>query len=393
MQIETLQLLREYELTGLLERICQGLELSPSQFKEAEAHYQAVGNWLSSGNDPLVQGGTIYPQGSVALGTTVRPLGRAEHDIDLVAHFARLAPVVQAAVLKAAIGRRLGENAVYRDMLEEKPRCWRLHYAGNFHLDITPSILNPLCQRGGDLVPDKKTMSWKPSNPKGYRDWFEERSELRPQLVDLKQFAEGIRAQIEALPAQTPLKGILKRTVQLLKRHRDLYFADRNPDLGPISVIVTTLAAHSYEACVRMGVYQTELQVVLDVVRHLPDAIQTYTAATGPLYWIPNPTTEGENFAEKWNLDTLLAESFFVWHRAAITDLEELLTSVGEDSVRGQLAESFGEKEMSASFNARTTAVTTARAAGLVAVAPNVGVGVATSPGSVRSARQTFFGR
>jgi len=31
-----------------------------------------------------------------------------------------------------------------------------LNYANEFHMDITPSIMNPECTNGGELVPDKE---------------------------------------------------------------------------------------------------------------------------------------------------------------------------------------------------------------------------------------------
>jgi hypothetical protein len=46
------------------------------------------------------------------------------------------------------------------------------NYAGEFHLDITPSIPNPGCPKGGVLVPDKAQQAWTPSNPKGYKTLF-----------------------------------------------------------------------------------------------------------------------------------------------------------------------------------------------------------------------------
>ena len=54
--------------------------------------------------------------------------------------------------------------------------------------------------------------------------------------------AEG-RADIEPFPAQSNIKGILRRIVQLLKRHRDIAFADVKEDIAPISIIITTLAS------------------------------------------------------------------------------------------------------------------------------------------------------
>ena len=46
---------------------------------------------------------------------------------------------------------------------------------------------------------------------------------------------------------QVGFKGILPRTVQLAKRHRDIHFQSLDPCLAPISVIITTLTSRSYE--------------------------------------------------------------------------------------------------------------------------------------------------
>jgi len=78
------ELLRESEIVGALEQICQALELTPSQHEEAKRRYEAVGAWLGQSEDLLLAQLTIYPHGSVALGTTVKPHSRFEHDVDLV---------------------------------------------------------------------------------------------------------------------------------------------------------------------------------------------------------------------------------------------------------------------------------------------------------------------
>src|SRR6185312_17164056 len=115
----------------------------------------------------------IYPQGSIALGTTVRPLATAEFDVDLVCHLPSIKSVSDAQSIKTLVGDRLKEHGTYKERLEEKQRCWRIHYANQFHLDITPSIPNSGCHRGGELVPDKVLKEWKPTNPKGYIAQFD----------------------------------------------------------------------------------------------------------------------------------------------------------------------------------------------------------------------------
>jgi hypothetical protein len=70
-------------LDDLLDLICVELQLTRTQFLDAEGKYQAIGRWLAEGNSPLAdQAIRIYPQGSMALGTTVRPRGHEEFDLE-----------------------------------------------------------------------------------------------------------------------------------------------------------------------------------------------------------------------------------------------------------------------------------------------------------------------
>ena len=51
-------------------------------------------------------------------------------------------------------------------------------------------------------------------------------------------------ATIEEVPTYE-LKTPLQRAIQLLKRHRDVMFAD-NPEVAPISMILTNLSGRAY---------------------------------------------------------------------------------------------------------------------------------------------------
>lgn len=386
--------LRKRELAGALERVCQALELTDTQEKLAEGHYTAVGEWLAGSDDPVLRGAAIYVQGSTALGTTVRPLGRDEHDVDLVCFVPELAPSMPPAFLKARIGDRLRQNGHYKPMLEEKPRCWRLNHAGEFHLDITPAITNPACNRGGELVPDKKLSSWKPTNPKGYRDWFKVRAKLQPRMRLRKDGLvedRGAQANVEPYPSPMAAKGVLRRAVQLAKRHRDVHFAKSNPGLAPISVILTTLAARSYAYCVASFEFDSELDLLQSIVRFMPVFIERRPGPGGVRWRIPNETTQGENFAEKWNADPALAAAFFEWHARLSADLDGLVDLAGLDRLTESLTKLFGDEPARAALDALTGVVSGARASGRLTVAPSVGLTVGAGAGSpVR--RNTFFG-
>ena len=170
----------------------------------------------------------------------MKPIGSQEHDVDLVAHVPDIDLAVSPALLKQRIGDRLRGNGHYAPLLKEMP-CWRLDYAGEFHLDITPSILNPECRSGGELVPDKTLKTWKASNPMGYRAKFERRAKLRPRIRSAfgKAFDSAVSdAQLEPYPEETRLKGLLRRIVQIAKRHRDIVFIDDKDGLAPLSIII-----------------------------------------------------------------------------------------------------------------------------------------------------------
>src|SRR4030067_1434608 len=153
--METADVLKKAQITGLLEGICQALELTDTQFRNASDRYESVGRWLSGADNPLLAGATVYPQGSISMSTTVKPLGQNEYDVDLICLVPGLTPAASPAALKSLIGARLRQNDRYAVILEEKNRCWRLNYANEFHLDLTPTIPNPACNHDGELLPDK----------------------------------------------------------------------------------------------------------------------------------------------------------------------------------------------------------------------------------------------
>jgi len=385
------EVLRQSQLTGILELICQQLELTETQRQSAENRYMAIGRWLAEDNSPALKTATIYPQGSVALQTTVRPWQQQEFDLDLVCHVMGASALTSPTALKQLVGDRLKANATYEQLLEEKPRCWRIIYADEFHLDITPSIRNPECPNGGELVPDKKLRQWKASNPRGYRQWFDELAALRPMVrleaVDMAK----VRAEVEALPGPSRFKGVLRRGVQLSKRHRDVYFSE-TPELAPISIILTTLAARSYAACVGSRTYETDLDLLRDVISGMPSQIEIRGEGRRRQYFVWNETTNGENFAEKWNSDARLAEAFYRWHSRALADLVGLESHTGLDSVRKHFGTALGEPLVAKAMSVLTERVGHARKAGRLAVATGTGLTVGGTRAGSTVRTNTFYG-
>jgi hypothetical protein len=387
------ELARKAEIFGLLEQIGETLDLTDTQYGHAQARSEAVGEWLAGSPDPMLTDMAVYVQGSIALGTAVKPIASDEYDADLVARTQGLMVTTSPAALKAAIGERLRENGRYAPILEEKQRCWRLTFAGDLHLDITPAILNPRCDNGGELVPDKKLSRWKPTNPIGYRELFERRAALKPRVRMAKAATDGARAdaQVVAFPAQTGRKGVLRRTVQLLKRNRDVFFQVFDKRLAPLSVIITTLAAQSYEYCVKTFEFDNAYDLLRATVSFMPVFIDVEVKRGERRWHVWNETTDGEDFAEKWNEEPDRAAAFFQWHTQLLRDIDRLVEVDGLDQLKKSLSTTLGSQPVAKAFADMAATVSTARTTGALKVAPAVGLTTAAAAGTPVRAN-TFFG-
>jgi hypothetical protein len=381
---------QKVQLFSLLERVCQKLELTDTQYRDAKGKYEAVGEWLNDGEVLNPHDPHIFPQGSMSLGTTVRPLGRDEFDIDLVCLLNLFSSQYSPEAVRRAVGKRLEANEVYKKMLEPLNRGWRLNYAesSKLHLDITPATKDGGSQNGGLMVPDRELREWKNSHPQGYVKWFEDISALMPTI----EFSErAVMAKVDPFPEQVVFKSILKRCIQILKRHRDLCFLDSDSKNAPISIILTTLAAKSYKQLVLSDRFTSELDLLFSVIRHLPDFIEIKMIEGQKVYYIPNETTQGENFAEKWNTRPERAKAFFSWHKKAMNDFDKIEQAEGLDGLQQILGKAFfGERDTSIAFNEYVDAMNERRKNRTLSVAS--GIGLSTGIGT-QVRRNTFYGK
>lgn len=344
------------QLNEVLRDLAEELDVPPSKYEDAKQHYEAVGNWLGAPDSALAKyQPSIYPQGSFALGTAIRPLGDDDYDVDAVCLLDLTVNDVTQQQLKQMIGDRLAHpSSRYKQMLDPKEggrRCWTIKYAdgSKFHLDVLPAIPDGACAqaniplewaRHAIRITDKETWlnnaNWPCSNPKGYLAWFKER--MRVQLLAAKQaLAETIRADIEEIEdyrVRTPLQ----RLIQLLKRHRDeRYNGDEDK---PISVIITTLAAAAYNNEAELG------EAILNVVPRMRGLIQQHDG----VWWVPNPVNSEENFADKWTAHPRKAAIFFAWLDAVEKEHRALLAVTGNTRMAPYLAEAYGERAATAAL-------------------------------------------
>jgi len=363
---------KNQQIDDLLRLVCEELQISPTAHEQAVVRYTAVCDWLEAdGSVVAVFNPTIYPQGSMKIGTTVKPFRWDEYDLDFVCEFRLAVNSIQSpSHLLGLLESRLRGHKVYAAILEVKNRCVRLNYAKEFHMDILPAC--PDVSAGGSclFVPDRKSQTWKHSNPKGYADWFESRCGLGLQLL---MESRRLMAKAETIPAQEAAeeKAILKRVVQLLKRWRDIHY-QRNPKLAPISMVHTTMAAHAYSG------QHTVSEAMTAVLENFVSLI----AHSKPRVYVLNPANPKEDLSERWD-DPVLYRAFV----DGISDLQKrwsnALATTGVQNVSRQLEHVFGEpvtaairKQARTLQDLREKSSLRVATAGLLTSAPAVGVPV-----------------
>ncbi len=386
------------ELFKILEKVGDSLEITKTQYQLAEERYKAVGKWLAEGEYCLLgdgkkqcfKDGEIYPQGSIRLGTTVKPIGKNEFDIDLVFYTPNIsAEMIKPERLKELIGDRLKEDETYKKMLKPLNRGWCINYTNEFHLDITPSLNNhhePFNE--SELVADKKLERYMPTNPEGYAQWFDDISEKKPMFNITKSMFESRNMMIAAedaatvseLPEHNPNKPMLKRFIQIFKRHRDMMFDGK--DDAPISIIITTLVTKSYEYCIQNFPYSDEYTLMIDTLKNMPLFIETRNA----LLWIENPTVKGENFAEKWNYNPNKKQNFDKWHNEILRLFKSISNLEGQHLIFESLRNGLGEFPVNKVYDEMTHKVDGYRRKEFL------GAGFGTLTDTYPVKKNTFFG-
>jgi len=216
---------------------------------------------------------------------------------------------------------------MYEGMVERKNRCIRLNYANEFHMDILPAHPADNTSSTCVKVPDRKAKGWKDSNPKGYANWFNDRSYQYEIMLEK-------RADIKPLPKDDGIerKPPLKRAVQLIKRYRDVYF-EKDCDSAPISIVLTTLAGHLYEG--QASVYDAISVILNGILEHLP--------RDGKRLVVLNPSNKDEDLSERWEGHPELYKKFVKFIKDFKANWDQLGELRGIQEVAEELKSMFGE--------------------------------------------------
>lgn len=341
------------------------LDLPEYVMEKTIQRYKSLGEWFNRENSSFKDVDiNIFPQGSFALGTTIKPINdQEEYDLDMgckinIPNFKSLYSQIQ---LKEMVGAELESYRVAKGIkqeLEEKHRCWRLEYMDEikFHLDIVPCIPlnndkqanykkmledafgykeflnNSMVDAAINITDDRLgnytivSQDWNISNPEGYLKWFEDR-------MTTGEYGLYSRSSVTPVPIYKR-KTILQRCIQLLKRHRDNMFGEN--DSKPISIIITTLAARAYNGELNLEV------AMVNLLENMPRFINTSFPR------VPNPVNPNEDFTDRWDMPEgqklNLEGNFKNWLLQAKVDFNNLLKTTNYETASLLLNNKFSMK-------------------------------------------------
>jgi hypothetical protein len=273
----------------------------------------------------LGDGLSIYMQGSIRLRTSIAPKRGGGFDADMVVE---LGPAEAWSSSPSATFDAVGiQLKSLGGLIERKRRCWALIYDSEYHVDITPAIKDQ--ERGGSsiLVFDEPTQSWRSSDPLGFAAWFQQKASLVCGNGDDANSSGGMASYADPLTTtdwldRYHLSEPLARTVQLLKRCRDIYF-----DAGdaPNSMVLTTLAGRFYSG------EQTLSESLCEVMQRMT----RYFLEGNRRQEVVNPANETEVLSEDWLVSARAKQSFLRF----IADMQARLSAAVSAKTETQMTE------------------------------------------------------
>lgn len=290
-------------LDAILAEIALNLQLPPGLHALAVDRYGAVCRYIDRPGSPLEgRVSSFYPQGSMAIDATISTRGTDdEYDLDAVVEIigGNEGPEELLDLLEAAL------NGYPVSRIERKTRCITLYYADGMHLDVTPARRLALKEKEGVIAHAKKGKPqehrYVPMNAYGFCAWYNDRTPIEERFalaLNRELYAKhGFTfdaAEVEEVPEQTPLliKSVATVALQLIKRHRNILYADGAGRMPP-SVVLSCHAGHA--AVPGMGLADMVMRQARWTARAIDQA-----ARQNKLLDVANPEFFEERFTDRW---------------------------------------------------------------------------------------------
>lgn len=342
-------------LDAILAEIAVSLQLPPGLHAKATDRYQAVCRYIDRPGSPLEgRVSSFYPQGSMAIDATISTRGTDdEYDLDAVAEIRggtedpeELLDLLEAALIGYPVSR-----------MERKTRCITLYWADGMHIDVTPARRTAIKEKESVIAHAKKGRlrehRYVPMNACAFCTWYNDRTPVEGRFalaLNRQLYAKhGMAfdaAEVEDVPEQTPLliKSVTTVALQLIKRHRNILYADMAGRMPP-SVVLSCHAGHA--AVPGMGLADMVMRQARWTARAIDEA-----ARRDKLVDVANPEFFEERFTDRWP-ETQSQQQHYA---RALHDLADGLQAIRErdaqlEDLQDWLRDRFGQRVVTSSID------------------------------------------
>lgn len=295
-----------------LKDIAESITLNDSRIQKFKSSYNAVLDLLKKDEEFFAKYEkliNIFPQGSARLGTTIKP-ENDDFDLDLVIHIDLPYQNFSFQDIYKHLWRVLSTDGTYSSMVSKKKRCIRIDYkSDNYHMDILPALSFDQNNKNRLAVPDRKEHKWTVSNPEGFAEWFKKKATF---IIMQEDFSRALDTSEFTKSNDNPLKSAIK----ILKMYRNQYYIGEKEELKLPSIIITTLAAHSYNNGTLIST------ILKDFIAYCKKG-RKY----GSIYHFCNPIEENEIYSERWEDNPEIYHAF----TGFLDNLEKQLNQLAQE--------------------------------------------------------------
>lgn len=371
---------RNVQLDKTLDKIAESLALTEEQWRRMESSYKTLYDWLKNDDGYFKRTEfEVYPQGSVRIGTAIKPFKREDFDLDLVIHLLDFEQGLLPLIVFNRLKRRLEENPAYKGKLESKNRCMRINAASDYHMDVLPGCQLYEWDKNRIRIPDRALDLWVLSNPRGYAEWFLGRVNLVKETLLERALKQ------EKISKSVFMGKPLQRAVQLIKRFRDIYFEhSEHKDYATSSIVLTTIFAS----------YYTGEDSIFEAMDRILEGIRTHVLASpiGRLK-VLNPVDANEDFTDRWEREPKFYEAFKAFSLHVYQQWQVLKGQPGMLTESRALSLLAGDAPVQTVFRNQADQVSALQKAGLLNVNTRTGnITSTTSAFSTPVKRNTFYG-
>lgn len=341
------------------EKLIGGLDISLTMYNNAVEKYTNLAKYLQENGIDC----EIYPQGSFATGTVVRPYKKGkelEYDLDFICKVFIEKTNTTPKEARDKIIEVLNKSELYRTRLKEYDKCITLKYADlndiGFNMDLVNGVIEDekINILHGVAITNKlsdKSYRWSTINPKAYSDWFNKINEpfisymRENRTKTLMESYKDIFNSVEDIPDHF-IKTPLQRIIQILKRHRDMFLHRKRTEKEIKSSIIVTLCTKISENANRSNDILELLDYILKEFNNYSKLVKIKESSLDNTFqyrkaiqkvngkWkIENPVNPEDNLADYWNDDFEIANLFFEWIEAVKEEFIDSFEKNDEDFI------------------------------------------------------------